>query len=128
MLRVGPVDGDVALLVLDLAQRVEAVHRAVVHRKPGPRPAVVDVMRGGVAGRRQGNAIDTRELAEVIIEGMVFLHNNNDMLNGVRRLVNFRAGCARGHPGTRRPGYCYDCYRRINPPQFGLPSDLFGVH
>jgi hypothetical protein len=87
-------------------------------------------MRGGVRSRRLGNAVgtDTGEIAEVIIEGVIFLHNHNDMLNGVRRLVDRRAGHVRGHHGRRSPGYYYDRYRRINPPQFSLPSDLSGVY
>ena len=48
MLRIRPVDGDVALLVLDLAEWVEAVHRPAVDREQGPRAAVVDVVRGRI--------------------------------------------------------------------------------
>jgi len=111
MLRVRPVDGDVALLVLDLAQRVEAVHLAVVDREPGARAAVVDVVRGGVGGRWQGSAVGTGVVAEVVIEGVVFLHNHNDMLNGIGRLINRGTACTGGDSGHRGPGYCHDYYR-----------------
>ena len=45
MLRVRPVHRDIALLVLDRAERVEAVHCPAVHRVQGPRPAVIDIVR-----------------------------------------------------------------------------------
>jgi hypothetical protein len=122
MLRVGPPDRDVTLLVLDHSQRVESVHRAAVDRKPRARAGVIQVVREGVGRSRQSNAISYPwESAEVTIEGVVFLHNNNDMLNGAGRVTNPHADRTRGNCGQRYRSYSHDCYHRINPPQFDPP-------
>src|SRR5215472_7977717 len=109
VLRVGPVHRDVGLLVLDVAERVEAVHGAAVDREPGPRAAVVDVMRGRIGGRRQGLGVlrpDAGEIAEVIIEGVILLHNHHDMLNRIGSLIyrrTRRTSSHYTHYGTSRP-------------------------
>jgi hypothetical protein len=91
---------------------------------------VVDVMRRRIRGGRLPKAIgrpDTREIAEVIIEGMILFHNHHDMLNRIRRLLRrglrpARRNCT--HHGTDRPN---GHYRRINPQQSPAPIPGFRI-
>ena len=131
VLRVRPKDGDVGLPVLDVAERVEAVHGPAVDREPGPRAAVVDVVRGRIRGRRQALGVlrpDAGEIAEVVIEGVILFHNHNDMLNRVGGLGHRCARRARSHYTQYGAGRPNGHHRRINPPQScASRSELFGV-
>ena len=80
--RVVPIDGDVTALVLHLAQRIEAVHLAAVDRGQRPRPVVADVVRCRVGGRRLGDTGGSGEGSEVVVEGVVLLHDHDDVLDG----------------------------------------------
>jgi hypothetical protein len=92
---------------------------------------------GGNEGGRLGQRVarpDAGEITEVIIEGVILLHNYHNMLYRVRGggggggLLYRRTCHSRGQYAHYGAGRSYDHYRRINPPQScASRSGLSGV-
>ena len=105
-----PVHRDVTAPVLNRAQRVEAVHLAAVDCGHGPRPAVPYVVRCRVGRRRLDDPVDSREGTEVVIEGVVLLHDHDDVLDGSNLGSRGRSrpehdhACTQQDQGSNHPG------------------------
>src|ERR1700674_300108 len=84
LLRIGPVIRDVGLRVLDLTASWKLVQFATVQCRQRSSAPMIEVRTHGIAGLRLDDAVCAWEGTKEVIKGVVFLHNENDMLDGSR--------------------------------------------
>src|SRR5579883_29140 len=84
MLRIAPVIRNIRLRILDMASIRHLVHFATIHSCKRCRTAVIEINSGGISGLRLSNAVGPWKAPKEIIEGVVFLHDENHVLNRCR--------------------------------------------
>src|SRR5579884_4420524 len=81
MLRIAPIIWDICLRILDMASIRHFVHFAAIHGSECCWTAMIEVNSGRIRGLRLRNPVRSWKASKEIIEGVVFLHDENHVLN-----------------------------------------------
>src|SRR5689334_2768268 len=86
-----PVDRDIRLLILNVPTQRELVHVPPIDSGSGGGAIVIKIEGGGIGCLGQSDAISARERPKIVIEGMVFHHDHDYMLDGGSRACCYLA-------------------------------------